>query len=67
MDFKLMFIPLFIIDFRDFGSIFSTLLPGTKAELVPVGGGSVLDGLEVRVAFGNVWKESLSELSGGQR
>lgn len=27
----------------------------------------MLDGLEVRVAFGNVWKESLSELSGGQR
>ena len=27
----------------------------------------MLDGLEVRVAFGGVWKESLSELSGGQR
>nr|TKR91180.1 hypothetical protein D5086_0000226910 [Populus alba] len=26
-----------------------------------------LDGLEVRVAFGSVWKQSLSELSGGQR
>jgi structural maintenance of chromosome 2 len=52
---------------KDFGSIFSTLLPGTKAELVPVSGGDVLSGLEVRVAFGNVWKESLSELSGGQR
>ena len=24
-------------------------------------------GLEVKVAFGDVWKESLSELSGGQR
>ncbi len=24
-------------------------------------------GLEVRVAFGDVWKESLTELSGGQR
>lgn len=24
-------------------------------------------GLEVRVAFGEVWKESLTELSGGQR
>ena len=24
-------------------------------------------GLEVRVAFGGVWKESLTELSGGQR
>lgn len=27
----------------------------------------MLDGLEVKVAFGDVWKESLSELSGGQR
>ena len=28
---------------------------------------SVLDGLEFRVAFGDVWKDNLSELSGGQR
>ena len=52
---------------KDFGSIFSTLLPGASAKLAPQEGHSVLDGLEVRVAFGNVWKESLSELSGGQR
>ncbi|XP_059304983.1 structural maintenance of chromosomes protein 2-1 [Lycium ferocissimum] len=52
---------------RDFGSIFSTLLPGTMAKLEPPEGGSFLDGLEVRVAFGAVWKQSLSELSGGQR
>ncbi|KAK6794268.1 hypothetical protein RDI58_007721 [Solanum bulbocastanum] len=52
---------------RDFGSIFSTLLPGTLAKLDPPEGGSFLDGLEVRVAFGSVWKQSLSELSGGQR
>merc|ERR1712159_77520 len=52
---------------RDFGSIFSTLLPGTKAKLEPVEGTSVLDGLEVKIAFGDVWKESLTELSGGQR
>ncbi|CAH9090746.1 unnamed protein product [Cuscuta epithymum] len=51
----------------DFGSIFSTLLPGTNAKLNPPEGGSFLDGLEVRVAFGSVWKQSLSELSGGQR
>ncbi|GMN40980.1 hypothetical protein TIFTF001_010195 [Ficus carica] len=51
----------------DFGSIFSTLLPGTMAKLEPPEGGSFLDGLEVRVAFGGVWKQSLSELSGGQR
>ncbi|XP_022781443.1 structural maintenance of chromosomes protein 2-like [Stylophora pistillata] len=51
----------------DFGSIFSTLLPGTTAKLAPPEGHTELDGLEVKVAFGNVWKESLSELSGGQR
>ena len=27
----------------------------------------MLDGLEVKVGFGGLWKESLSELSGGQR
>lgn len=53
--------------YRDFGSIFSTLLPGTMAKLDPPEGGTFLDGLEVRVAFGTVWKQSLSELSGGQR
>ncbi|KAL6548040.1 Structural maintenance of chromosomes protein 2-2 [Orobanche hederae] len=36
-------------------------------SLEPPEGGSFLDGLEVRVAFGSVWKQSLSELSGGQR
>lgn len=51
----------------DFGSIFSTLLPGVTAKLEPAEGGEVADGLEVRVAFGTVWKESLTELSGGQR
>ncbi|KAK9805921.1 hypothetical protein WJX73_005152 [Symbiochloris irregularis] len=51
----------------NFGSIFSTLLPGTSAKLEPPEGESFLAGLEVRVAFGGVWKESLTELSGGQR
>merc|ERR1712209_239230 len=32
-----------------------------------MGGKDVLDGLEVKVAFGGKWKDSLSELSGGQR
>lgn len=53
--------------FQDFGSIFSTLLPGTQAKLVPPEGMNILDGLEVKIAFGDVWKESLQELSGGQR
>jgi structural maintenance of chromosome 2 len=52
---------------KDFGSIFSTLLPGVKAKLVPTEGSTVLEGLEVKVAFNGVWKESLTELSGGQR
>ncbi|KAL5486574.1 hypothetical protein EMCRGX_G019076 [Ephydatia muelleri] len=52
---------------QDFGSIFSTLLPGASAKLSPSEGMTVLDGLEVKVAFGGVWKESLTELSGGQR
>ena len=51
---------------RDFGSIFSTLLPDASARLQP-SNGNVLEGLEVRVAFGGKEKESLSELSGGQR
>ncbi|CAD6192508.1 unnamed protein product [Caenorhabditis auriculariae] len=52
---------------KDFGNIFSTLLPGTTAKLSPLPGKSVLEGLEFKVAFNGQWKESLSELSGGQR
>ncbi|KAL7214486.1 hypothetical protein ACSBR1_026822 [Camellia fascicularis] len=52
---------------NDFGSIFSTLLPGPMAKLEMPEGSSFLDGLEVCVAFGSVWKQSLSKLSGGQR
>lgn len=52
---------------RDFGSIFSMLLPGTTAKLDPPENDDVSSGLEVKVAFNGVWKESLTELSGGQR
>ncbi|NXW58265.1 SMC2 protein, partial [Eurystomus gularis] len=52
---------------EDFGSIFSTLLPGAKAMLAASKTGDVLDGLEFRIALGNTWKENLTELSGGQR
>jgi Chromosome segregation ATPases len=52
---------------RDFGSIFSTLLPGATSKLEPPQGMHAWEGLEVKVGFGGVWKESLSELSGGQR
>lgn len=33
----------------------------------PAGCRSALEGLEVKIAFNNKWKESLNELSGGQR
>merc|ERR1711957_659005 len=52
---------------KDFGSVFSTLLPGAAAKLEPPKGLHAWEGLEVKVGFGGVWKESLSELSGGQR
>lgn len=51
----------------DFGHIFADLLPGSFAKLVPVDPNDVTGGLEVKVKLGNVWKESLVELSGGQR
>ncbi|KAM6391671.1 structural maintenance of chromosomes protein 2 [Rhynochetos jubatus] len=52
---------------KDFGSIFSTLLPGATAKLVATKSQNILDGLEFRVALGKTWKENLTELSGGQR
>lgn len=52
---------------RDFGAVFSNLLPGTSAKLEPPEGMEVWEGLEVKVSFGGEWKESLTELSGGQR
>lgn len=51
----------------DFGNIFADLLPGSFAKLVPVDTEDVTKGLEVKVKLGPVWKESLVELSGGQR
>ncbi|KAG8880639.1 Structural maintenance of chromosomes protein 2 [Tulasnella sp. 331] len=51
----------------DFGEIFGELLPGNFAKLVPSDGMDVTQGLDVKVRLGQVWKESLTELSGGQR
>ncbi|KIL68343.1 hypothetical protein M378DRAFT_158891 [Amanita muscaria Koide BX008] len=51
----------------DFGAIFAELLPGNFAKLRPPEGQDLMDGLEVKVQLGTVWKESLTELSGGQR
>ncbi|TFK71416.1 condensin complex subunit SMC2 [Pluteus cervinus] len=52
---------------KDFGGIFAELLPGNFAKLRPPEGQDLTDGLEVKVQLGTVWKQSLTELSGGQR
>lgn len=52
---------------KDFGQIFNDLLPGSFAKLDPPEGKEISDGLEVKVCLGKVWKQSLTELSGGQR
>lgn len=52
---------------KDFGSIFSSLLPGASAKLQPPENRTVSDGLEIKIGFSGVWKESLGELSGGQK
>ncbi|KAF5942367.1 hypothetical protein HYC85_020009 [Camellia sinensis] len=44
---------------NDFGSIFSTLLPGTMAKLETPEGSTFLEGLEVCVAFGNKHASSI--------
>ena len=51
---------------KDFGNLYSKFLPGATATLTKVNN-DILEGLEIRVCFGTVWKESLTELSGGQR
>ncbi|KAL9936516.1 hypothetical protein V8E36_004584 [Tilletia maclaganii] len=51
----------------DFGDIFNELLPGNYAKLQPPEGQDVTQGLEVKVRLGEIWKQSLTELSGGQR
>lgn len=50
-----------------FGDIFAELLPGNYAKLQPPEGKDITHGLEVRVRLGATWKQSLTELSGGQR
>lgn len=51
----------------DFGEIFGEVLPGAFAKLVPIDMMDVTKGLEVKVRLGDKWKDSLIELSGGQR
>ncbi|KAK9747108.1 RecF/RecN/SMC N terminal domain [Popillia japonica] len=52
---------------KDLSSILSTLLPGANAKLNIPNGRTILQGLEIKVSLGGVWKDSLDELSGGQR
>ena len=53
---------------KSLGEIYSVLLPGTGARLAPiVDDENAITGLQLKVAFGGVEKESLSELSGGQK
>ena len=51
----------------NFGAIFRSLLPMVDAKLAPPDGMSALEGLELKVQLGSVWKDSLTELSGGQK
>jgi len=51
----------------EFGKIFSSVLPGAQACLRQINPDDITAGLEIRVAFNGLWKESLEELSGGQR
>lgn len=52
---------------KNFGDIFSSLLPNSQAELVADDGKDFMKGLRFRIGFSGKWKESLSELSGGQK
>jgi structural maintenance of chromosome 2 len=57
---------------KNLGLIFSSLLPGAYAEMKMV---ELIDkrtktaylGIEIRISFNGKWKDSLTELSGGQR
>lgn len=50
----------------NFQAIFSSLLHGAQAKLDVING-ELSNGVEMKIAFSNKWKESLTELSGGQR
>jgi len=51
----------------DFGDIFKTLLPHARARLELIDPKDITEGIEFKVSFNGIDKESLSELSGGQR
>jgi hypothetical protein len=51
--------------YSDFGGIFAELLPSNFVKLQTPEGQDLMQGLEVKVQLGSVWKQSLTELSGG--
>jgi len=51
---------------ENFAQIFNDLLPGNSCKLVPLGQ-DFSDGIQIAVCLGKMWKDSLTELSGGQR
>ena len=57
---------IFIQVNNNLNSIYSTLLPSTKAKIERINENDLMKGVQLKVAFNNQWKKSLSELSGGQ-
>lgn len=49
------------------GGMFARLLPGAHAEMREIELDKGGTGIEIRISFNGKWKDSLSELSGGQR
>lgn len=52
---------------KNLNDIFQTLLTGTEARISYVDESSLNHGAQLNVAFNGTWKNSLSELSGGQK
>lgn len=55
---------------KSLSNMFSKLLPGAAAKMIEVDvpkHGDNIKGVQIKVAFGGQWKESLTELSGGQK
>ncbi|EAN31761.1 RecF/RecN/SMC N terminal domain protein [Theileria parva strain Muguga] len=50
-----------------FAEIFSLLLSNATCKLVASDGKDISSGIVMKICFNNVWKNSLAELSGGQR
>eukprot|EP00826_Nyctotherus_ovalis_P057352 TRINITY_DN7837_c0_g1_i1.p1 TRINITY_DN7837_c0_g1~~TRINITY_DN7837_c0_g1_i1.p1 ORF type:complete len:293 (+),score=87.10 TRINITY_DN7837_c0_g1_i1:25-879(+) len=51
----------------DFSDIFKTLLPHARSRLQLINSADITEGIEFKISFNGIDKESLSELSGGQR